>query len=487
MKKVYSILLSLLVIGAACKQNTKPKEKEGDSTETAAGGGGGAPEDSSGTLLTEAAEPEATAPFIIRLEEVKGTNAPALQSFVFGVYENYWLMVGGRTNGFHGTSDNESTFPTKFSNTNFYVYDILNNKQWKLAIPEAYKWQLQSTNMQHHQDGNTLYCIGGYGSNCADDKPECYQTFPNLTAISVNEAITAIKNGDATALASAINTVEDERMRVTGGALRKIGDWFYLVMGQNYSTQYKGGITGDYTDQVRKFQIAKEQNGTPSIRGYVAYNEPWDETDDENNQFHRRDLTVSEAILADKSVGIGVYGGVFTKNGGAFPNPIYIHQSGSNTSFTLDNGFQQQLNLYECGHVPMFDPTNNVMYTILLGGITDAYYKNGELMPGNPLNALPFSKHITTVVRLSNGMTLEFPQQSPALPTFIGADAEFIINSDLAKYSGSDGIIDFSKLPSTGDVLLGAMYGGIVATAQQSSEFNPTYASNKIYQVYLVR
>ena len=36
----------------------------------------------------------------------KFTNLPALQSFAFGKYNNYWIMVGGRTNGFHG-------FPTQ--------------------------------------------------------------------------------------------------------------------------------------------------------------------------------------------------------------------------------------------------------------------------------------------------------------------------------------------------------------------------------------
>lgn len=483
MKKVYLIILSLLVIGTACKQNTKPKEKDDDTTETTAGGGEA--KDGGGTLFTKAAEPEATAPFTIKLEEVTGAKTPALQSFVFGQQGNLWLMVGGRTNGFHGTSDKESTFPTKYSNTNFFVYDATSNTQWKLPIPNAYKWQLQSTNMQHHQDGNNLYCIGGYGSNCADDKPECYQTFPNLTIVSISEAIAAIKSGDAAALAAAIVTIEDERMQVTGGALRKIGDWFYLVMGQNYNTQYKGGVTGIYTEQVRKFKISNAL----AIVDYTAYNEPWDETPDENNQFHRRDLTVSEAIMADKSVGIGVYGGVFTKNGGAFPSPIYIHQNGTTTSFTLDNTFKQQLNLYECGHVPMYDPTTNTMYTILLGGITDAYYKDGALMPGNPLNALPFSKHATTIARQANGSTVEYPQQSPALPTFIGSDAEFIIDADIARYGSSKGIIDLSKLPATEttDILLGYMYGGILATAEQSSEFNPTYASNKIYRVYISR
>jgi len=30
------------------------------------------------------------------------TNLPALQSFAFGKHEEYWIMIGGRTNGFHG-------------------------------------------------------------------------------------------------------------------------------------------------------------------------------------------------------------------------------------------------------------------------------------------------------------------------------------------------------------------------------------------------
>ena len=58
-------------------------------------------------------------------------------------------------------------------------------------------------------------------------------------------------------------------------------------------------------------------------------------------------------------------------------------------------------------------------------------------------------------------------------------------SAKLALYQNSEGIIDFSKLPTTGSVTLGVMYGGILATAQQSSEFNPTYASNKIYKVVL--
>ncbi len=483
MKKIYLILVSLFVVGIACKQNTKHAGGD-DSTATAMS----KTQDGYGSILTDTAAPtDSAAPFTITLVEVTGTNTPALQSFVFGQANGLWLMTGGRTNGFHGTSDNESTFPTKYSNTNMFVYDPVANKQYKMAIPSEYALQLQSTNMNYYQDGDYLYCIGGYGSNCATDSPDCYQTFPNLTAINVPNAIAAIKVGNATDLAAAINTITDERMQVTGGALRKIGDWFYLTVGQNYNTIYKGGITGLYTDQIRKFQITNT-NGVPAISNYIAYDSPWTTPENEFSQFHRRDLTVSESVMSDGSMGLTIFGGVFTKHGGAFANPINIMQSGTTTSFTLDKGFSQKFNLYECGFIPMYDASTKAMYSVLLGGISDYYYdRNGVLLSGNPLNALPFSNHVTTIVRSSSGTLIEYPQQTPALPAYIGSDAEFILNPALAMYSGSEEIIDFSKLPASGKILLGAMYGGILATAQQSSEFNPTYASNKIYQVYLTR
>lgn len=482
MKKIYLIALLLFVVGTGCKQ---PAQPTGGSKDSAAQGNA---DSVAGIIDSIAGTPNATAPFTITLVEVKGTNTPALQSFVFGQANGLWLMTGGRTNGFHGTSDNESTFPTKYSNTNMFVYDPVNNKQYKMPIPATFALQLQSTNMNYYQDGDYLYCIGGYGSTCATDSPSCYQTFPNLTAINVPNAITAIQNNNAASLEAAISTIEDERMRVTGGALRKIGDWFYLTVGQNYNTMYKGGVTGIYTDQVRKFKITNT-GGVPAITNYIAFDAPWPTAQDEFSQFHRRDLTVSEAVLTDGTQALTIFGGVFTKHGGAFTNPITISQSSNNiTFFTLNTGISQKFNLYECAHIPMYDATTQTMYTVLLGGISDYYYdKQGVLMPGNPLNALPFSNHVTTIVGNPTGAMVEYPQQTPALPTYIGSDAEFVPDASLALYQNSEAIIDFSKLPASGSVTLGLMYGGIVATAQQSSEFNPTFASNKIYRVVLSR
>lgn len=484
MKKTTLLYLLPLLTLAACGgggnksgQNGSDTTKK-DSMNTAA----------NATVLTAVGQPAATAPYTIEVIDTKAAFAPTLQSFGFGQSGGQWLLVGGRTNGFHGTSDNESTFPTKFSNTNMFVVDPTSKKSWRLEIPAVFKLQLQSTNMNCYQDGDYLYCIGGYGSSCATDSPECYQTFPNLTAINVPNAIAAITSNNAQALEASITSITDERMRVTGGALRKIGGWFYLVMGQNYDKKYKGAVTGIYTQQVRKFQIGNT-GGQLTINNYTAYDVPWS-TPPLNDQFHRRDLTVSETIMDDGTHGITVYGGVFSTNGGnGFPNPIYISQDNTgNTAFAFDQGFAQKLNLYECANVTMYDPTAKNMYTSFLGGITDYYYdKAGVLTPGSIMNFLPFSKNATTVVRNGTSKTsVEYPQQSPALPGYIGSDAEFIPNPALATYGGMDEMIDYSQVP-TGRTLVGWMYGGILSTAEQSSEMNPTFANSKIYEVWITK
>ena len=42
-------------------------------------------------------------------------------------------------------------------------------------------------------------------------------------------------------------------------------------------------------------------------------------------------------------------------------------------------------------------------------------------------------------------------------------------------------------MPAGDSVLVGWMYGGIWATADQASEFNPTFANQKVYEVWMNR
>jgi hypothetical protein len=437
-------------------------------------------------LFVWTASGQTSAPFKISIEQGANQPAPPLQSFAIGASGGKWLLVGGRTRGFHRTSQPEATFPSKYANEYIYVIDYANDFAWKVGLPPKLKPLLRGSNMEYYQDGDVLYLVGGYGSTCNDDKPECYQSFPNLTAIKVPDLIQAITSGKLSDIAQYIVTISDERMRVTGGDLRKIGDYYYLVFGQNYDNIYKGAYTGKYTEQVRRFKI-KFDGKTLAISDYQAFTDP--AGSGPQSQYHRRDLNVVEAIRGDGAKGISVYGGVFTPNGAAWRNPIYIDQDAAgNTKVTVDTSFQQKMNLYECPKLLMFDPASKTMYTALFGGISYYYYnKQGELEESNLDNWMPFINTITTLARRADGTTMEWPQPpANALPGLMGANAVFVAADGLAGYAGSHEVLDYSRLPA-GKVLLGRIYGGILATAAQSSEFNPTYASATIYEVYLER
>jgi hypothetical protein len=426
-------------------------------------------------------------PWKIAVVKAKDQPAPALQAFAFAEHQGKWLLVGGRTNGFHRTSDQESRFPSKYSNEHIYVVDPAHDASWMVGLPKPLRNQLRVTNMEFYQDGNVLYLVGGYGSTCDDDQPTCYQTYPQLTAIRVPEMIQAITAGQAGDLSRFIVSISDERMRVTGGGLAKLGDFFYLVFGQNYHSIYKGAVTGKYTDAVRRFKI-KFDGHQLAIQDYQEIGDP--QGADLESEFHRRDLNVLSAVRADGTPGITVYGGVFTKTGGPWRHPIYIDSAGTgDPRITVEASLEQRMSLYECAHLLMFDPTAKTMYTTLFGGISFYYYnQQGQLEESNLDNWMPFISSITTLARQAGGATVEVPQApADSLPGLLGAEGVFVAAAALPRLPGSPEVLDYSRLPQGGKVLLGHLYGGILATAHQSGEFNPTYASSTIYEVYLER
>jgi hypothetical protein len=437
--------------------------------------------------LAAAAPAAAQLPFTFSVREAaRQPGAPALQSLAIAEHDGLWLLVGGRRNGFHRTSDNESTFPSAWANDSLYVVDVANGQTWRAPLPQQYRMMLRANNMQFYQDGDVLYFVGGYGSNCDTDDRTCYQTYPNLTAIDVPAVMQAVQAGNAAGIASGISTLQDERMRVTGGGMKKIGDTYYLVMGQNYDSIYKGAYTGHYTEQVRAFQIGSS-GGQPQILNYQAYTAT--DGGGPSSQWHRRDLNVVETVWADGTPGIAVYGGVFTPTGGAWLNPMYIAAGGGGASITLDSQFSMRMSPYECAQVLMFDPSSRTMYTTLLGGITYWYYDaSGQLVQSSIANWLPWTAAITTLARASNGSTTEVIQPATQqMPQRMGGNAVFVRNPALATAAGTSEVLDYSRLPAGGSVLVGWMYGGIWATADQASEFNPTFANSKVYEVWMNR
>ncbi|MDQ3193900.1 MAG: hypothetical protein M3P82_02750, partial [Bacteroidota bacterium] len=260
-------------------------------------------------------------PYTIELERVMLPGTPAIHSFAFAESNGKWLFIGGRTNGLHGF-DAGTAFPKQFANKNIFVVDPNTNQTWSKNIFADYSFAmadpLRSTNMQYVQDGNKLYMTGGYGF---DSTTNSFITFPVLTVIDVNEMVQAIMNGSS--ILPFIRQFTDERMRICGANLEKLGDYFYLIGGHNFAGGYNRFINNQiYSNQIREFKIA--DNGVSvSITDYSA------ETD--TVEFHRRDMNVVPAIRPDGiSPYLILYGGVFIHGGNLpFLNPIYIDASGA--------------------------------------------------------------------------------------------------------------------------------------------------------------
>jgi hypothetical protein len=431
-----------------------------------------------------AAQTDPAVPFTVSVREITApTGTPRLQSFALGRTGTDWVLMGGRRNGFHRTSTAESTFPTATANDSIYVVDLQGGRTWSAPLPAAYRSILRTSNTQYVQDGDNLYIVGGYGSTCDDDRPECYQTFPNLTVVALPALADLVKRQRTDSIFATIQTMQDARMRVTGGALEKIGNTFYLVMGHDYFSMYKGGVTGLYTEQVRAFTLSPT---ALVIDTYTAYGDS--SASGTASQWHRRDLNVVPMVHPGGGHGLAIYGGVFTSTSGAWVNPMYMTVAdGGTPAFAVDT-FSMKMSLYESAHVVMYDPASETMYTTLLGGISAWYYNDqGNLVPGGINNHMPWTGTISTLARDSRGVTREIVQPAAqGLPGRRGGNAAFV-PSEALLMQGSHDVIDYSRIPPGDSVMVGWMYGGIFAFADQSSEFNPTEASDKIYEVWLNR
>lgn len=423
--------------------------------------------------------------YSISVKETSGTGL-ALQSFISGRSGDNLLIMGGRTNGFHGTNaaDPSINFPTYYSNTNFVVYNPVTGFLKKVGLPEKYYAQLSSTNQQAFQDGNTLIVCGGYGKNSVGS----YVTFNGVLAINVDSLVGAILRDDTLNMERFIASTVNDDMAVTGGEMFKVGYYYYLVMGQNFTGKYAPTPPDvsiqKYTDEIRQFRIsvaAGNQLSVQLLKRFTDGNEP-----DSTTQFRRRDLNVVPIRDANNKDGIAVYGGVFTyKYNGVWQNPVYLLQDNNNQpAVTIDTTFAQKCNQYGCAQVQFFDPGSKTMITSLLGGISYYDYNtSGTLVP---VATVPFVKIISTIFRLANGTTVESISPPTAmLSDYVGAESKFFPFSQYL-ISGSEEILDWSKIPQ-GQTVIGYMYGGIKATSPQSSYFYPTFTNNTLYQVTVTK
>lgn len=407
---------------------------------------------------------------ILKADSISGFNG--LHSFAWGQHNGKLLLVGGRPDGIHARQP-FNAFPASQNNQQLQVLDLISKQSWSRSLTElstSLQEQLQSTNMNFYQDGNTLILTGGYAySNTAND----HITFPFLTTIKLDGLIQAIIDNQP--LAPYFKQIQDEHFAVTGGNLGKIGSQYYLVGGHRFDGRYNPmnnpTFVQTYTDGLKKFEL------TPGGQPLAVLN--YQEISDQVN-LHRRDYNLLPHIYPNGELGYLISSGVFQINADLpFLFPVEIKANGH----TAVNGFSQYLSNYHSSKFSAYDSAAGIMHHLFLGGLSQYYYQNGSLV--NDPN-VPFVKTISRLSQSQDGSYQEFVLTNE-MPALLGASAEFVANENMPFYAQE--IIDLTAL-SGDSILIGHVIGGI-----KSPTLNPftnnntglTDANAVIYEVWLKR
>jgi len=406
----------------------------------------------------------------ISLVPVSVNNLPGLHSYAFAQHQGKWLIIGGRKDGLHARQP-FNAFPASQNNTEIYVVDVQNNQIWSISVnslPTGIKEQLQSTNMNFYQDGDSLYIIGGYGfSPSAND----HITYPYLTSVNVSELMNAIQSNQP--IASYFKQIQDNIFAVTGGHLKKLNGQFYLVGGHRFDGRYNPmgnpTFTQAYTNQIRIFSI--DNSGTQlSYNNYSAITDAV--------HLRRRDYNLLPQIFPNGEQGLTISSGVFQINADLpFLYPVDITANGH----TPITSFNQYLSNYHSPVLCMYDSSDNNMHSVFFGGMSQYYYQDGNLIQDD---LVPFVKTISRVTRDANGNLMEY-QMPIEMPSLKGSSAEFIPNLTLPHYSNKVFKLDEINQATS---KLGHIFGGISSPSLNpfsNNQTNTTSADNTIYEVWL--
>lgn len=445
-----------------------------------------------------------TIPYNLEVVEVPGSQLPPLQSYSSAQSSGKWLVLGGRTAGLHGLGPGPNNFPRSTANTVAYVIDpgqnsVLGSVDLVANLPPGLAGPLTATNAEFAQVGSQLIILGGYGKDLTSGK---MTTFGSIVSVNVDGLVSAIiaKNNNIAGYFLQ-NATADDRLRVTGGALKYNNGIFYLVFGQNFNGEYSiqngdynraGGQFQQYTEKVRVFTVG---NGLVIKDFYQA-----DGGYDPSLPYHRRDLNVVDIIGADgQTPAAVVYGGVFKAGqvaGHTMPIDIGYAATVDQVKVTLQPAFKQALSQYDCAHVNVFDRASTSSFTTLLGGISQYHYDSGSaslvqdtLNLSAGIDGLPFINTVSTIQHKPDASFAQFIQPS-TLPGLLGAEAQFLRNLKLPAGAGGpffdNGVINLAAL--TTRTLVGHVYGGIQSFGPYSTYGTPppsTQASARIFEVYV--
>ena len=464
------------------------------------------------TLTSRAQSPQPTSsvrpafalPFSVTLGDpfsVDGVDE-GLHSYVFGTIGDRVLIVGGRRAGLHGFSSDEN--PTNFGSENgfMWVIDLAARKAFKRFVTPAEPFLLgdvlSATNQQAAQDGDDLFVVGGYG---LDSPSRRNKTFPSLTIINLPRAMDLVTNGDPNSpmLSAITRPPDDERFRVTGGALFQVNHRFFLLFGQVFDGMYTpapkvtASFTQVYTESVRSFTYGGTPPAVtwlPSFPVAPALN---------HDMYHRRDFSAVLTLDASGADRLSVFGGAFRMGRPeAHLNVVDIDGLGDPmpmitvpplTARTLSapspqpgaspapapplaphvqpnpNAFQQGLSQYSCPTVTIVGgAAAGDAFTIFFGGLSQFRYDapllqliENEAMTDHGLDTVGFIDAISGVATRKDQTRQGFIIRAK-MPGLMGTSAALIPRPGF-----ENGRVDLGKL--TAPTTVGYIFGGITATA----------------------
>jgi len=413
--------------------------------------------------------------FEVRVEPIDWVSSIGLQSFAWAQQDGYWLLVGGRLDGLHRRQPFAS-FDIAGHNKQLMVLQLASGKIWTAPLtelPATMQDQLSATNMAFITKGEYLYIAGGYGYSTTEKN---HTTYPNLLALQVKKLIEAIKTGST--LMPHIRQVSDPKFAVTGGALKKIDNQFYLVGGQRFIGRYNPhgpdhgpGFVQEYTNAIRRFTI--EDNSEKILVTHLT------ETIDTAN-LHRRDFNVVPQIMPDGKQGLTAFSGVF-RSDADLPYLSSVNITGK--GHYVQPGFEQFYNHYHCANIPLYSAKANEMHTLFFGGIAQYYDSAGVTMKDDNV---PFVRTIARVSRDAGGLMKEY-KLTNEMPALLGAGAEFIPLENLPLFA--NGVIKMDELPQ-GTTLIGYIFGGIQSTAPNvfwSNTGKQSSANATLYKIFITK